>query len=259
MLAHLSVDAVRSLVQERTFGLTQQDMQMLRTDPRKGVRELAEKLERETEAKRLELARLSDLLTQERLLWEQGYTRVLGIDEVGRGPLAGPVTVAGVIWRPGVLVEGIDDSKALTPKKRMELDPLIRSQALAYAIASRDSSFIDEYGIVAAIQSCQREVIAALNPDYLLLDAFALPDCPVPQLAIIKGDSKCMSIAAASIIAKVQRDGLMTALDHSFPGYGFVSNKGYGCKVHYAALLSMGPCAIHRRSYLGFMEQAREQ
>lgn len=259
MFAHMSVEAIRGWVRDKADGLTPEDIRMLRTDPRKGVRELGEKLEREAEAKRLELARLNEMLTQEISLWEQGYKRVLGMDEVGRGPLAGPVTVAGVIWRPGLFIEGVDDSKALTPKKRDELAPLIKAQAIAYAIASRDNNYIDEHGVIAAIQSCQREIIEALAPDYLLMDAFALPDCPIPQQAIIRGDSKCLSIAAASIIAKVHRDEIMAILDTSFPGYGFTSNKGYGCREHYDALFSLGPCAVHRKSYLGFMEQSREQ
>ncbi|MBT9155755.1 MAG: Ribonuclease HII [Firmicutes bacterium] len=184
--------------------------------------------------------------------WAQGYSRILGMDEVGRGALAGPVTVGGVIWRQHVTGEGIRDSKALKPSERERVARYIRTEAEAFAIASRDQGYIDAHGIVQAIQSCQVEIIAKLNPDMLLLDAFLLPkaQCRVPQQAIVKGDQLSVSIAAASIVAKVDRDRMMCELDAQFPGLGLGSHKGYGTRGHYAALALYGPCYLHRKSFL---------
>lgn len=166
------------------------------------------------------------MLHLENKFWSQGYRRVLGMDEVGRGALAGPVTVGGVIWRvslsfqwrEGVTDGGIRDSKALTPPARERLARFIMAEAEAYAISSRDQSHIDEFGIVHAVQSCQHEIVAKLAPDVLLLDAFALPNCnpTIVQQAIVRGDQLSLSIAAASIIAKVARDRYMCELDPQY-------------------------------------------
>ncbi len=193
------------------------------------------------------------MLELETKYWAQGYSRILGMDEVGRGALAGPVTVGGVIWRQGVMGEGIRDSKALKPHQRERLAHYIMTAAEAVAVASRDQGYIDAYGIVRAVQSCQLEIIASLKPDMLLLDAFFLPAslCSLPQLALVKGDQLSLSIAAASIVAKVDRDQRMCELDQRYPGMGLGAHKGYGTRSHYAALERYGPCALHRKSFLG--------
>jgi len=194
------------------------------------------------------------LLLYERELWAQGYQRVLGMDEVGRGSLAGPVMVAGVILPRDARLIGVNDSKLLTAKQRSTCAAEIRAVAVDLAVAERDQRFIDQYGIVAAVESCQHEIIARLCPDYLLLDAFALPNVQVPQQALVKGDQKSLSIAAASIIAKVTRDAYMVEMDREYPLYGMASHKGYGTPKHRAALEQHGASALHRHSFLRFLE-----
>ena len=196
----------------------------------------------------------------ERSLWDIGYVRVLGMDEVGRGSLAGPVCVGGVILPPHVTAPGgIRDSKTLSAARRQALSPAIVSASIAHSVACRDSAFVDRHGINAAIQDCQHEIISALKPDYLLLDGFSLPGSPLPQQAITRGDSKSVSIAAASILAKVHRDGLMTAICPVFPQYAFSQNKGYGSKAHISSIREFGPCAEHRLSFLrGVMTHASQ-
>jgi len=187
-------------------------------------------------------------------LWAEGYRRLLGMDEVGRGALAGPVTVAGVIFSPGTHLPGIRDSKAQSATRRSQADGVIRSAAISFALASRDQDYIDQWGIVAAVKSCQMEIIPKLSPDYLLLDAFALPEAHLPQTAIVRGDSKSFTIAAASIVAKVYRDNFMTLVDDEYRHYGFAANKGYGTAQHRQALRQHGACALHRSSFLGFLD-----
>jgi len=196
----------------------------------------------------------STLLTYEMELWAQGYKRILGMDEVGRGSLAGPVMVAGVILPRDVKLYGVNDSKLLTVKERNLSAADIRAQATSLAVAERDAYFIDEHGIVAAVGSCQREIIQLLCPDYLLLDSFALPEVELPQQALIKGDQRSLSIAAASIIAKVTRDAALCQLDREYPHYNLAANKGYGTPKHRAALQQYGASPLHRQSFLGFLE-----
>lgn len=199
------------------------------------------------------------MLELENKYWAQGYRRILGMDEVGRGALAGPVTVGGVIWLQGVAGEGIRDSKALTPRERDRLSSYITTTACAYACVSRDQSYIDAHGIVEAIYSCQEEIVARLEPDVLLLDAFHFPRAhpSLVQEAIVKGDQLSLSIAAASIIAKVERDKVMCDLDGQYPGFGLSAHKGYGTKDHFAALALHGPCDLHRRSFLARWDKSR--
>ena len=199
------------------------------------------------------------MLRLENKYWSQGYRRIVGMDEVGRGALAGPVTVGGVIWRQGVAGEGIRDSKSLSPRQRDRLASYITTSACAYAIVSRDQYFIDAHGIVEAIYSCQEEIVARLEPDVLLLDGFKFPRAhpSLVQEAIVKGDQISLSIAAASIIAKVERDKVMCDLDNRYPGFGLGAHKGYGTKSHYAALALYGPCALHRGSFLTGWDKSR--
>jgi len=197
----------------------------------------------------------STLLTYEMEQWEQGFKRILGMDEVGRGSLAGPVMVAGVILPRDVKIYGVNDSKLLTAKERHLYAADIRAQAISLAVAERDAQFIDEHGVVAAVESCQLEIIELLSPDYLLLDAFALPEVKLPQQPLIKGDQKSLSIAAASIIAKVTRDAYMCRLDSEYPHYGLAANKGYGTPKHRDALEQHGASPLHRQSFLGFLRR----
>ncbi|MBS3949430.1 MAG: ribonuclease HII [Peptococcaceae bacterium] len=258
MYKSMSIEQVRALAAAKDFCFSPEEVALLRQDPRKGTQDVLLKVQRRREAHLAEEERLNSITQTELDLWGKGFKRLVGIDEVGRGPLAGPVTVGGVIFAEGSRIPGVNDSKALSPKRREELAHIIKDKAIAWAIASRDSAYIDQHGIMLAIYSCQLEIVEKLAPDYLMLDAFLLPGCSVPQLAIVKGDSKSLSIAAGSIIAKVHRDQLMVELGVTYPGYGFASHKGYGCREHYDALFSLGPCEIHRQSYLGFMKDPHE-
>lgn len=258
MFRSMSLEKVRALAAEKDFCFSPVEIALLRQDPRKGAQEVLLRVQKRHEEHLAEEERLNRITQHELALWGQGFQRVVGIDEVGRGPLAGPVTVGGVIFAEGSRIPGVNDSKLLSPQRREELSHVIKDKAMAWAIASRDNTYIDQHGIMSAIYACQLEIVEKLAPDYLMLDAFLLPGCALPQLAIIRGDSQSLSIAAASIIAKVHRDQLMVELDVSYPGYGFASHKGYGCRDHYDALFNLGPCEIHRQSYLSFMKNPRE-
>ncbi len=180
------------------------------------------------------------------------YGHICGIDEVGRGPLAGPVVAAAVILPPDCGILYINDSKKLSEKKREELYPLIMEQALAVGIGQASPERIDEINILQATYEAMREAIHKLSirPDILLNDAVEIPEVDIVQVPIIKGDAKSISIAAASIVAKVTRDRMMIEYDATMPEYGFASNKGYGTAAHIAALKANGPTEIHRKSFI---------
>jgi ribonuclease HII len=190
----------------------------------------------------------------ERKLWRRDVTFIAGIDEVGRGPLAGPVAAGAVIFAPGARfrwLKHVNDSKQLTHEEREEIAPLIWEKALAAAVCFVSQETIDRIGIAEASRQAMFGAIADLcvPPEHLLLDAFPLRACRLEQTPIIRGDSTSLSIAAASIIAKVARDRLMTAHDERYPGYGFGSHKGYYTPEHAHAIREIGPCELHRRSF----------
>ncbi len=196
----------------------------------------------------------SPTFTQEDELWGKGFTFVAGIDEVGRGPLAGPVVAAAVIFAKTTnapWIEDVRDSKTLSAKKRETLSVLIRKEAVAYGIGVILREQIDFLNILEATKLAMRVAVEqlAVLPDALLIDAMKLPEIPISQKSIIKGDSISRSIAAASIIAKVHRDGLMKEYDELYPGYGFARNMGYGTKEHMGKLQEIGACPIHRTSF----------
>jgi len=177
--------------------------------------------------------------------------RIAGVDEVGRGPLFGPVVAAAVILAPGSRLDGLTDSKKLSEKKRVELEPEIRRNAVAWAIAAVDAETIDRINIRQASLRAMRSAIEqlALSPDFLLIDGRDTVDWECPQQAVIGGDGLSLSIAAASVLAKVHRDRLLVELDREFPGYGLAQHKGYGSPEHLAALARLGPTPFHRKSY----------
>lgn len=189
--------------------------------------------------------------TLERAARRQGAQRIAGLDEVGRGPLFGPVVAAAVILPRGCRLEGLNDSKKLSEKKRDQLDVEIRACALAFAIAAVDVETIDRINIRRASLEAMRRAVEQLthSPDYLLIDGrdTILWDCP--QRPVIKGDATSYSIAAASVLAKVYRDRLLVELDAEYPGYGLASHKGYGTPEHMEALARLGPTPLHRKSY----------
>jgi len=201
----------------------------------------------------------------ERTLWSAGYSQLAGIDEVGRGAWAGPVVAAAVILPTGddyalASLSGVRDSKALSPRQREVLLPVITQVCAAMAIGLASSSFIDHWGIVAATRRAMHMAVARLgvSPDYLLIDALALPALAQPQTAIVHGDASVLSIASASIVAKVFRDRLMSTLDAYWPGYDFARNKGYGVARHRMALNQMGPCPAHRWSFAPLRQISEE-
>ena len=199
---------------------------------------------------------MTDLWQFEREALEQGHALVCGCDEAGAGPLAGPVYAAAVILPFGAELDGLDDSKKLTEKKREALFPVIQERALAWAVARVEAAEIDETDILSARMKAMQLAMdqLSLRPDFALIDGnrdrgrgFALT---TPHRCIVKGDSLSASIAAASILAKVSRDRLMVQLDEVYPGYGFAQHKGYGTAQHRAAIARLGPCPIHRRTFL---------
>jgi len=230
----------------------------LRRDPRRGARVLAQRLEQRRSMRRREARRLAALFRLRRALLAAGARHVAGVDEVGVGPLAGPVVAAAVILPVRVRLPGLDDSKRLSPRERERLDAAIRAQALAVCVAEVPASEVDRLDILrATLLAMQRAVTGlALRPDHVLVDARTIPGIDSPQTPIVGGDARDASIAAASIVAKVHRDALMQRLDARFPGYGFAKHMGYGTPEHLRALGALGPCALHRRSFAPVAQQA---
>lgn len=200
-----------------------------------------------------------DLWAYERAAFADGYKLVCGVDEAGRGPLAGPVCAAAVILPPDCAIEGLNDSKKLTDKRRRALYDVIVEQAVAYGIAFASHQEIDEVNILQATFLAMRRAASqlAVQPELVLVDGNRDPQLGLPSQTIVKGDSLSASIAAASILAKVTRDRWMEELDAKYPQYGFAIHKGYGTKRHYAALTEFGPCEEHRQTFLKkFYEKA---
>ncbi|MBR2366051.1 MAG: ribonuclease HII [Oscillospiraceae bacterium] len=193
-----------------------------------------------------------DLWKIERSLFDTGVRTICGVDEAGRGPLAGPVCAAAVILPSGLVIDGLDDSKKLTEAKREALFPVICEQALAYGIGFADEKEIDEINILQATFAAMRRAIAQLSvkPELALVDGNRAADFGLPVQTVVKGDSLSANIAAASVLAKVTRDRYMKELAVKYPEYGFEVHKGYGTKRHYEALREHGPCPAHRRTFL---------
>jgi ribonuclease HII len=206
------------------------------------------------------LKKLRCTLRYEKQAWETGAMMVAGVDEVGRGSLFGPVVAAAVILERGYRVRGLRDSKLLLAERRELLAPRIREHAIAWAVAAVDSARIDQINIYHASRLAMREAVLRLQPaaDHLLIDAMKV-DCDVPQRAIIHGDALSASIAAASILAKVERDRMMCEWDAVFPEYGLASHKGYSTPQHLAALLEYGPTPLHRQSFAPVWSNPEEQ
>jgi ribonuclease HII len=250
-LRFMSVDELRRRYADGDEELPRGGLTALREDPRSGARAVAERILRRIHAAQAEGRRLSRLCAFEQPLWEQGLTLVAGVDEVGMAPLAGPVIAAAVILRPGTRIQGVNDSKQLTPEERDALEPQIRGACVAVGIGRAEVAEIDSINIYhAGLLALRRAVLALIPaPQHVLLDARRLRDLDVPQQAIVKGDAKSITIGAASIVAKVFRDRLMRELDREHPGYGFAEHKGYPTPEHLEALARLGACAIHRRSF----------
>lgn len=220
-------------------------------DSRQGVRRLLEKYRALDEKLIQERQRLDQMLSYEREYLSCGV--ICGVDEAGRGPLAGPVVAGAVILPPSLEILYLNDSKQLSPARRERLYDEIMRKAVAVGVGMAGPKRIDEINILKATYEAMRQAVESLDPapDILLNDAVAIPGLFVKQVPIIKGDAKSLSIAAASVVAKVTRDRLMEEYEKEFPGYGFASHKGYGSQKHIEALKKLGPCPIHRRSFIG--------
>ena len=221
------------------------------SDERSGVVSMVAQAEKYSTELTQEIARVEDMMFFEKKYSDE-YSYICGVDEVGRGPLAGPIVTAAVILPKGLVIPFVNDSKQVTEKRREELYDIIIENAVAYAIGMRSAEYIDENGISDADMSSMRDSVLGLSPapDLILVDAFKIPDIDIKQVGIVKGDAKSISIAAASIVAKVTRDRMMYDYDKIYPEYGFASNKGYGSAKHTAAIQSIGPTPIHRRTFI---------
>lgn len=221
-----------------------------KSDERQGVLKLLEKYRKVYDKYQAEIARTELMKKYEREYSDYQY--IAGIDEVGRGPLAGPVVTCAVILPKDCNILYINDSKQLSERKREELYDVIMEQAVAVGIGVESPQVIDDINILQATYSAMRKAIEALSvkPDLLLNDAVTIPGVDIKQIPIIKGDAKSISIAAASIVAKVTRDRMMVEFDKIYPGYDFTGNKGYGSASHIEALKTIGPTPIHRRSFI---------
>ena len=193
-----------------------------------------------------------DLLAMEMRLHEEGYRLICGVDEAGRGPLAGPVYAAAVILPENTVIDGLNDSKKLTEKKREKLFDVLRDRALDFGIASASQQEIDDVNILNAVYLAMNRAVRQMRtaPDLLLIDGNRDKGIEGPSRCVVKGDATCACIAAASVLAKVSRDRFMYEMAERFPQYGFEKHKGYGTALHYEKLREFGPCELHRKSFL---------
>ena len=252
--ARMSLEEIRGFLAAQGGNLSAQALRKLQRDPRRGVRALWDSARRRVDEERQRRLRLDALLNFERVLWRSGLRWIAGVDEVGVGPLAGPVVAAAVVFPPEVDIDGIDDSKKLDPPTRERLAGEIRERAAGIGIGVAEVDEIDRLNVYhAALQAMRRAVEALpMAPQHVLVDARHVPGVTVPQNQFAKGDGLNYSIAAASIIAKTHRDRLMNELDERFPGYGFARHKGYATPEHQEAIRRHGPCPLHRRyAYVG--------
>lgn len=246
-----SVQEIKIILQHASYEELPAYIEQFRTDERSGVRKELERADKRLKQWYAELERIKAMKSFEYQYWKD-YDYVCGIDEVGRGPLAGPVMAAAVIFPKDVNLLYLNDSKQLSEKRREELYDEIKNAAVAYAVGIADVETIDEINILQADYKAMRQAISKLSvkPQILLNDAVTIPEVTQPQVPIIKGDTKSISIAAASILAKVERDRLMCVYDEMYPEYGFARNKGYGSTEHIAAIREYGPCEIHRKTFI---------
>ncbi|GAP02159.1 ribonuclease HII [Fructobacillus pseudoficulneus] len=221
-----------------------------RQDDRQGVQQALAAFDRRQIKLAEQKAAFLSRFSEERPLWQQGFSAIAGVDEVGRGPLAGPVVAAAVILPKDFDQYGVIDSKQVSPKHRQEYVQAIRDEAVAYGIGVVSAEVIDEVNIYQASRLAMKEAVENLQPmaDYLLVDAMQI-DVDLPQQSLIKGDARSNSIGAASILAKVTRDEMMVAYDQEYPGYDFAHNAGYGTAKHLAGLKELGPSPIHRKTF----------
>jgi len=248
----ISISDIKKEIESVDIGGRKKIVDKYRSDTRVGVKKLVEKYDKEQEKLKKEYERIENMRIYEKKYSEYDY--ICGIDEVGRGPLSGPVVAAAVILPKDCKILYVNDSKKLSEKKREELYDVITSKALTYAVGVVTPQVIDEINILQATYEAMRIAISKLQikPQILLNDAVTIPnvDTNIKQVPIIKGDAKSISIAAASIVAKVTRDRMMVEYDKIYPEYEFASNKGYGSAKHIQAIKEYGPCTIHRQTFI---------
>jgi ribonuclease HII len=246
-----SLDAIRKRYSDRDQPVSGQFLSQLRRDSRQGARALYKSLESRFRRQREERLRLDAMLNFERLLWKSGVRDIAGVDESGVGPLAGPVVAAAVVFEPGTEIPGVDDSKRLEPDVRIALAGEIRRRSTGVGVGLATVQEIDTVNIYHAGLLAMRRAIEALPraPQHVLVDARTIPGVAIAQSRFFRGDGINFSIAAASIIAKTERDRMMDELDRQHPGYGFASHKGYATSEHRAAVKRLGPSAVHRMSF----------
>lgn len=231
--------------------LTEEVLDFLAKDKRAGVRQLYLRIMRQRTLEQKETARLQALELYEQDLRSKGFRMIAGVDEAGRGPLAGPVVAAAVILPSGIRLNGLNDSKKVTPANRERLFEEIKEKAVSFSTGVVSEKEIDIINIYQASLKAMRFAVVEMQytPDYVLVDAVKIPEISIPQMPLIRGDGISVSIAAASILAKVTRDRLMDNYDKEFPQYGFARHKGYGTRDHMEAICKYGPCPIHRNSF----------
>jgi ribonuclease HII len=250
-LTDLSLKEIHQKYSDPATLVSAQILRKLQRDPREGARKLYKALTKRFEEQKREKVRLDAMLHFERVLWKAGVVHIAGVDEVGMGPLAGPVVAAAVVFPPNAEIAGIDDSKALDRESRQRLDLEIRQKAVAVGVGIVQVEEIDHLNIYHAGLRAMQLAICNLPvvPQHVLVDGRTIPDVTQPQNSFAKGDGLNFSIASASIVAKVYRDRLMTDFDAAYPGYGFANHKGYATLEHQNAIRELGPCPIHRRSF----------
>lgn len=269
-LQHSSIAQIRNYIEQlfpkgcfipsekdSRYAILNDIIQRLETDQRKSAKELQKFAYRIIETQHKKMERCQQMLVHER---ESGYRLIAGVDEAGRGPLAGPVVAASVILDPDVLIPDVDDSKKLSESKRESLYDEIQEKAIAVGVGAANNETIDRINILQASLKAMSQAVRGLSvqPDYLLIDGQHCPDVNLHKKAIVGGDGLSLSIAAASIIAKVTRDRIMKEFDKVYPCYGFAKNKGYPTPAHLSALQKFGPCDIHRRSFAPVAEVIRQ-
>lgn len=250
-VTELSVEEIRKRYVEGGEAITLQMLNRLQRDRRQGVQKLHAVLKKRFEKRREERARLDAMRHFEIVLWRSGVKDIAGVDEAGVAPLAGPVVAAAVMFPPDTGIDGVDDSKRLDPETRARLADEIRARASGVAVGIATVAEIDTLNIYHASLLAMRRAVEGLPraPQHVLVDARTIPGIPMPQNAFNKGDGIDFSIAAASIIAKTERDRMMEALDREHPGYGFATHKGYPTPEHRRAFLELGPSPVHRMSF----------
>ena len=249
-LHELSLEEIRERYLEQGEPVSARLLARLQRDPRQGARKLYALLKKRFDRQREERLRIAAMLHFEQVLWKSGVVHIAGVDEVGMGPLAGPVVAAAVVFEPGTSIEGVDDSKRLDPARRYELAEIIRGRASGVGIGLAAVEEIDRLNIYHAGLLAMKRAIEALpmRPQHVLVDARTIA-VDIPQNTFNKGDGINFTIAAASIVAKTHRDRLMEDLDRDYPGYGFAAHKGYSTLEHRQAITRLGPCSQHRTSF----------